>query len=79
VEEMSIVTAAGLTLFLIGFLGMVATMLFGATKNGARSVFFRGSFQEAKDYTPAGWRYYKAALYCALVGFVLCAVGVFIP
>lgn len=77
VGEMSIVTAAGVTLFAIGFVGMVAAMSFGTTST--TSAFLRGSFQEARDYTPAGWRYYKAAQRCALVGFVLAMVGIFTP
>ena len=73
------ITAIGVTLFFVGFAGTIAAMLLGTTKEGIWSAPFRGAFQEAKDYSPLGWRCYKVSFSCAAVGFVLAAIGVFLP
>lgn len=64
----------GQTLAIVGGVGMLGAMLFGTTEEGINSVFFRGAFQRAVDYTPSGWRFWKASLRCALLGVVLVAL-----
>jgi hypothetical protein len=74
-EAISTLMTVGQGLILAGAAGVIGAMLFGTTENGINSVFFRGSFQEAKDYTPRGWRFYKAAFWCTLTGFALFAMA----